>query len=308
MDYLKKIVNDIKALKIQGATAVAKASINAIKYVALKSKAKSADLFISEIEKAKNALYLTRPTEPLMRNCLRYILYTLKESNIKDVKELKNLINVTADEFLFNLEKDKEKIAQIGSGKIENGMTVLTHCHSSTVTNIFKLAKEKGKEFSVICTETRPNYQGRITAKELIKYGIPTTMIVDSAVSSFIKKADAVFVGCDLITADISVINKIGTFYVSLAAKRVEIPFYCAAELAKFDPETMFGKIEEIEKRPGKEVWQNAPKGLKIENPIFDITPRENITAFITSEGIVPPSAIIDLINNKMPWIFRGVR
>jgi ribose 1,5-bisphosphate isomerase len=308
MDTFRKIVADIKSLKIQGATAVARSSLDALKYVAANSKAKNKTSFVNELEKAKKVIYSTRETEPLMRNSLRYITYAIKESSSEDIGELKHMVAISADEFLFNLEKDKERIAEIGSNKIESGMTVLTHCHSTTVTEMFRLAKEKGKKFSVICTETRPNYQGHITAKELIKYDIPTTMIVDSAVSTFVKKADAAFVGCDLITSDISLVNKVGTFYVSLAAKRTEIPFYCAAELAKFDPETLFGKIEQIEHRPGKEVWKEAPKKLKILNPVFDITPRENISAFITQEGVVPPSAILDLINNKFPWIFKGVR
>ena len=308
MNKLGKVAKDIKELKIQGATAVAASALNAIKYVAKHSKAKNSDSFIKEIEKAKDVLYATRPTEPLMRNSLRFILHNIKESGVKDPDKLRHLVAVAADEFLFNIKKDKGRIAEIGSGKIEDGMTVLTHCHSSTVVGIFRKAKAQGKKFSVICTETRPNYQGRITAKELIKLKIPTTMIVDSAISSFVKKVDVVVVGCDLITSDISVLNKVGTFYASLAAKRVGIPFYCAAELAKFDPETMFGKIEQIEQRPGKQVWPDAPKNLKIANPVFDITPRENISAFITPEGIIPPSAIPDLINDKLPWIFKGVR
>lgn len=308
MDYFKKTVKDIKELRIQGATAVASSALDALKYVAKNSKAKDTRAFIREIEKAKDVLYSTRPTEPLMRNSLRFIVYGIKQSTVADVSELRQLVKSTSDEFLSKIKKDKELIAKIGSGRIEDGMTVLTHCHSSTVTNIFRRAKEQGKRFSVICTETRPNFQGRITAKELVSLGIPTTMIVDSAVSSFIKKADAVFVGCDLITSDMSVINKIGTFYVSLAAKRVGIPFYCATELAKFDPETMFGKIEQVEQRPGKEIWPDAPKKLKIINFVFDVTPRENISAFITPEGIVPPSEIPDLINKKLPWIFKGLR
>ena len=308
MDYFDNIVKNIKNLKIQGATAVAKSALDAIKYVAAKSNAKNSASFIDEICKAKEKLYDTRPTEPLMRNSLRYIIYLLCINRTRTVSELKRMTDVVADEFLSKISEDKERMAVIGAREIRNGMTILTHCHSSTVTNMFRHAKKQGKKFSVICTETRPNYQGRITAKELVSLKIPTTMIIDSAVPSFIKKVDAVFVGCDLITADVSVVNKIGTNYISVMAQKSGVPFYCFAELAKFDPETMFGKPEEIEYRPGKEVWDKAPKKLNIVNPIFDITPRANITAFITPEGIIPPSGIMELINKKLPWIFKGVR
>jgi ribose 1,5-bisphosphate isomerase len=308
MDLFKKTVNDIKSLKIQGATNVAKYSIEALKHKAKSSKAKTRAAFIKDMDTAKNVLYASRITEPLMRNCLRFMTYSLEDSNIQDVKDLKNLVYITGDDILSRIIKDKKIISEIAAKKIENGMTILTHCHSSTVIDAFKSAKAEGKKFSVICTESRPLYQGRITAKEIAKLKIPVTMVVDSAVSTYIRDASMVYVGADLVTADINLANKVGTLYVALASKRVNIPFYVLAELAKFDPETIFGKPGQIEMRDPKEIWDKPPKGLQILNPAFDLTPMELISAFITQAGIVPPASFLDIVKDNAPWILRGLR
>ena len=306
MDFFQKTVRDIKSLKIQGATNVALSAVRAFEWKAKRIKCKDREKFLSKLKKYQKILVKTRPTEPLMRNILRYILYNLEASNATP-KEMISLIKMYYDEFLYNAKKSKEKIAKIGARMIKKNSVVFTHCHSSTVMGILKEAWKK-KKFEVIHTESRPRYQGHITARELTKAGIPTTMIVDSAISTYIKEADMAIVGADVITAESSLINKIGTLYLALASKRVGIPFFSATVLTKFDPETVFGKIEEIEMRDPKEVWKNPPKKLRILNPAFDITPRELIHSYITEEGLITPESISEVVLNKYPWIFKGVR
>lgn len=307
MDMLKKTVKDIKSVKVQGATNVTKAAVSAFEHVSKTSKAKAKAKFVSELETAKNILYATRATEPQMRNSIRFIFQNVKDSNVNDVDDLRKLVSVAAQDVLKNIKSSKEKIASIAGSKIEDNMTIFTHCHSSTVINAFKNAKQQGRKFSVICTETRPLYQGRRTAKDLIELGIPATMIVDSNVSAYIKNADMVMVGADLITADESFLNKVGTQNVAYAAKRVNIPFYVCADLTKFDSETIFGKPEAVEQRSQDEVWKNRPKKLKIINPAFDVVPRELVTAFITQEGLVVPGSVQDTIKDKFSWLLHGL-
>lgn len=308
MDFFQKTVRDIKSLKIQGATNVADAAVEALKWKAKKIRAKRKTDFLIKLEKYKQVLVETRATEPLMRNILRYVIHVLRRSDYEKGKDLIPLINLTSEDFIFNLKEAKKRIAEIGGTRIKNNSTVFTHCHSSTVLEILKKAWKLGKRFRVIHTESRPLYQGHITAKELTKFGIPTTMIVDSAVSTYIKKADMAIVGADVITAESSLINKVGTLYLALASKRVNIPFFSAAVLPKFDPETIFGGIEEIEMRSPREVWKNPPKKLKILNPAFDITSRNLINAYITEKGLVTPESIPNIIYDKYPWILRGIR
>ncbi|MDD5182063.1 MAG: S-methyl-5-thioribose-1-phosphate isomerase [Candidatus Nanoarchaeia archaeon] len=306
MDLLKKTAKDIKSIKIQGATNLAEAAIKALEYTAKISKAKTKNNFISELEKAKSLLYATRPTEPLMRNSLRFIVANAKESKFEDIDDLRKLVSVAGKDVLNKIEDAKKKVSEFAGNKIENGMTVFTHCHSSTVMGAFRHAKLHGKKFSVICTESRPLFQGRKTGTELVNMGVPVTMIIDSNVSAHIKKADMVMVGADLITSDMNFVNKVGTQNVAYGAKRVGIPLYVCTDLAKFDPETMFGKTEEIEQRSPDEVWKGAPKQLKILNPAFDLMARELVTAYITQEGVIAPESVLDIINEKYSWITYG--
>ena len=157
---------------------------------------------------------------------------------------------------------------------------VFTHCHSSTVTRLLAKAKADGKDFEVICTETRPAFQGRITAKELVDLGIETTFIVDSAARTFMKNVDIVVVGADAITSEGNVVNKIGTGGIAVIAREARVPFYVVSELLKFDPETLDGECEKIEQRNPAEVWSEAPAKLVVQNPAFDVTPNRYIHGY----------------------------
>ena len=172
MNRFDKICEDIKEVKIQGAAAVAKAAVKA--------------LLIRHDKSAVKKLISLRPTEPALHNALKFIFSQPDfEKGVKDALKILD---------------SKDKIAKIGSRLIENGMTVFTHCHSSTVLSILLEAKHQKKKFKVHCTETRPLFQGRITARELARAKIPVTLFVDSAARIALKKADIAFYGCDAIT------------------------------------------------------------------------------------------------------------
>jgi ribose 1,5-bisphosphate isomerase len=297
----------IKRLEVQGARNVAIAAIKAVEEAARKSKAKRKEAFLKELFEAKAVLFVSRVTEPLMRNAIRQVIHALESSDKKTVRELVTVVSQITEQFLKDLEMSKEKIAAVGSKRILNHSRVLTHCHSSTVTNMLRKAKLDGKSFEVVCTESRPVFQGRITAKEMLDTGIRTTLIVDSAVRHFMNEVDFVVVGADAITSEGNVINKIGTSMVALAAKEARTPFYVASELLKFDPSTIHGNYEQIEERSSKEVWADPPHGLIIRNPSFDVTRREFIHGIICEEGIFSPHSINELMSRKYPWIFKAI-
>lgn len=299
--------NRIKRLDVQGARNVAIAAINSIKDASRESKAINKKTFLKELSEAKKVLFDSRATEPLMRNAIRFVIQAVESSNKTNIQELVDVVSQVTCQFLERLECSKQKIASIGSKRISNNSKVLTHCHSSTVTNMLRKANLEGKTFEVICTESRPVFQGRITAKEMLEYGIKTTLIVDSAVRLFMNEIDLVVVGADAITSEGNVINKIGTSMVALAAKEARTPFYVVSELLKFDPLTILGDYERIEERNPKEVWSNHPSGLFVRNPAFDVTRREFIHGIISEEGVVPPDSISELINRKYPWIFKTI-
>ena len=209
--------------------------------------------------------------------------------------------------FLQNLEASREVTAEIGANRIRDGMLVLTHCHSSTVTRMIAKAKSDGKNFSVICTETRPAFQGRITAREMVELGIQTMFIVDSAARSYMGDVDLVVVGADAITSEGNVVNKIGTSSIAVLANEARKPFYVVSELLKFDPETLNGAYERIEQRNPSEVWSEAPQQLSVRNPAFDVTPSRYIQGLICEEGIIAPQSIVETINRSYPWVIKSI-
>jgi translation initiation factor 2B subunit (eIF-2B alpha/beta/delta family) len=248
-----KICKDIKEIKIQGAVNIAKAGFRAYR------------LFPNK--KTKNKLLSLRPTEPMLENVLELA---------EDKKE---------KEILLHFKQAQEKINKIVFKLIKNNNVILTHCHSSNVIKALIYSKKKGKKFEVYNTETRPLFQGRKTAKELRKAGIKTTMFIDSAVGVALskeqetKKTNLVFLGADALVKK-GIINKIGSETITKLAKLEKIPVYIIADSWKFT-----NKKVPIENRKLNEVWDKAPKKIKIKNPAFEFVPKKYITGIISELG-----------------------
>ncbi|VVB75241.1 Ribose 1,5-bisphosphate isomerase [Candidatus Tiddalikarchaeum anstoanum] len=268
---IKKLENTavkIKKLQIQGSTAIAKSGVLAFgEYVGSGTNMRKDAVY------AKTKIMSARPTEPMLKNAIDYV--------IRKSKTGKDYINYS-NEFIKIKEKSEKIIAEKGAALIKNGMNIFTHCHSSSVIRIFKKAKEQGKKFNVVCFETRPLYQGRITAKELLDVGIHVTFTIDSAmVEAFeVYPPDLVLVGCDAITKTFFV-NKIGTDTLANMCKKNNVPMYAAGETFKYRDSVI------IENRSVEEVWPNAPKKLEIWNPAFDTTSNKLIKGYITERGIL---------------------
>jgi len=305
LELVQKTAERIRKLEVQGARNVAIAATEAIENLAQHTKTKNKQEFLKELSAAKEILFASRETEPLMRNAVRWVINQVEKSDRRKIDELIETVSSASKQFLENLEDTKEKIAEIGVKRIRNDSVILTHCHSSTVTHLLKQAKREGKLFEIICTETRPLFQGRITAKEMLESDIKTTLIVDSAARFFMNTVDLVIVGADAITSEGNVINKIGTSTIALIAHEARTPFYVVSELLKFNPATMFGDYEKIEERSSDEVWKGSPKGLVIRNPAFDVTRRDFIHGIICEDGIISPHSIAEIMHRKHPWIFE---
>ena len=302
---VRVVADRIRKLEVQGARNVAIAAIKALEGLAEETSAKTKQEFMKDLSEAKAILFASRETEPLMRNAVRWIISQVENSDKQKVEALAKIVSSSSSQFLKNLEASKECIAEIGAKRIRDNSVVFTHCHSSTVTHLLSKAKKDGKKFEVICTETRPVFQGRITAKELLALGVKTTLIVDSAARSFMRNVDLVIVGADAITSEGNVINKIGTSAIALLAHEARKPFYVVSELLKFDPATVCGDYEKIEERSPEEIWKGAPEKLIIRNPAFDVTRRDFIHGVICEEGIIPPHSVAEVIRRKYPWIFQ---
>lgn len=263
MKSQSEIFSEIKSLKIQGATNVAKMGIKS--YLMNPSK------------ESKQKLISLRPTEPLLFNSLELLERGYKKEFIlKHLEESQKEIN----QYLFKLIKNKSKI--------------FTHCHSSTVTSALIYAKQKGKKFEVFNTETRPLLQGRITSKELASRKIRVTTFTDSGMHEAIDQCDFAVLGADAILKS-GVINKIGSEITADILYLHKKPLYILADSWK-----TFPKKIKIEERDFNEVWENAPKYIKVRNPAFEKIPKKFVTKIISELGILSYN---DFIKKSLAFI-----
>lgn len=293
----KKIVFDITRLRVQGASKAQQAAVQALYWTAKESNAKTVPVFRKELQKTGVALIQSRPTEPGLRTAVRIVW---KESHQKELSLEEMRWNVLEKCRLFSLEKERmlKRIAENGKKIIPANAVVFTHCHSNTVEEILKKARKKIG--MVYCTETRPLFQGRITATNLSKAGIPVTQIVDSAAATFIGKADLFLTGADAVLANGNVVNKIGTREISLAAQKEKVPHLVAASSHAFDPLTVFGWHEPIEERSWREVWPKKPKKVRVLNVAFDETPAEMVKAIVSELGVLKPKTFAERVEKEL--------
>jgi len=291
-----RIAKDIKEIKIQGASNIEIAAIDVIKEYIIKNEL-IGDEFIKELTENINHLVLQRPNEPKLRNSLNFILmesntHKFDETHLKLIEEI-------------NLYEEKTKlgnkrVCEIASNMIVNGGKYLTHCHSTMVEYMFKMAHDRGLKFEVYCTETRPRYQGRITAKNLSDYGIKTTLIVDSSVTHYLKEMDYFFSGADVVFPDGSIMNKVGTNLISSVCPKYSTPHIVLTTTHCCEINSLLMLTEKVEEREASEVWNamdGRPKNLNIRNPAFDIVPHELIDKFITEEGVFSAESLYLWIN-----------
>ncbi|MFW6383324.1 MAG: translation initiation factor eIF-2B [Nanoarchaeota archaeon] len=297
----RQALKNIKTLKIQGAEGVATEAVTALYSVIKKSNAHRASQLHSELKKAAAELMQTRPTEPAMRNALRYVLCDLDK--LQSPERLAKRVNEKIEEVLFHFNNSREKIIHYGAAKIKRGCVVFTHCHSSTVVAILKRAAKRNVSFSVHNTETRPLFQGRKTAKELAAPGINTTLYTEAGALYALKKADICLFGADAIQSDGRVVNKTGTGLFAEIAHKYDIPVYVCMNSWKFDPKTIRGVDEVIEQRDRKEVWSGAPKKIKICNPAFEVVEPHKITAVISELGVYRPEVFPEIAERSYPFI-----
>lgn len=300
MKSCNEIAEAIKEMKVRGAPLIGVVAAYGLALTAYHSKAKTIRDFMKEIEHSAQLLRKTRPTAVNLFWAIERILK--KVENVKgDLSLLKNIIIEEAKRIADEDVIVNRKIGEYGSKLISDGDTILTHCNAGrlatvdygTALSVVRIAWEEGKRIQVIASETRPKLQGaRLTTYELMRDGIPVTLITDNMVGYVMYKGlvDKVIVGADRIVRD-AVINKIGTYTIAVLAREHNVPFYVAAPFSTFDLNAT-AKDVIIEERDPKEVTQIrainiAPSGVNVLNPAFDITPIEYVDAIICEKGVL---------------------
>lgn len=301
----RKVHWAIRNMVVRGAPAIGVAGGYGL-YLGVASFRGRREGFLRSLETQAEFLKTARPTGVNLRNAVDEIVKEVKMFPETDIVLLKRKTLKEAKRLHAEDGRLCRALGRYGAALFKDGDRVLTHCNAGglatsgygTALGVLYAAVEQGKRFYVYADETRPLLQGaRLTAWELVRSGIPCTLLCDNAAASLMRagKIDRVVVGADRIAANGDTANKIGTYNVAVLAKAHGIPFYIAAPSATFDFKISSGKDIPIEKRDAKEVTHGlgrniAPKGVTVENPAFDVTPHKLITAFITEAGVLRPS------------------
>jgi len=244
----------------------------------------------------------TRPTAVNLFWAIRRMQAKFETLRARPVAQIKQALVEEAQRMHAEDIAANQAMGRHGATLMPASGGVLTHCNAGalatagygTALGVIRAAVEQGKKIHVYADETRPFLQGsRLTAWELMKDGIPTTVISDNMAGAMMNqgKIAAIVVGADRIAANGDVANKIGTYTVAVLAKEHGIPFYVAAPISTVDLDTPDGSKIPIEQRNAREVThiagkQMVPDGVEIENPAFDVTPAKYVTAIITELGI----------------------
>jgi methylthioribose-1-phosphate isomerase len=308
-----EVARAIKTMIIRGAPAIGVAAAMGLALGMRASKATGTQKFAAEFQKLCDLMAATRPTAVN----LFWAIDRMKRSFAagaqagESVDQIKDRLDAESAAIHDEDVASCRALGAFGAGVVPADARVLTHCNAGalatagygTALGVIRGAVEQGKHVVVFADETRPFLQGaRLTAWELIRDGIETTVITDNMSGALMRqgKVDLVVVGADRIAANGDTANKIGTYSVAVLAREHQIPFYVAAPLSTVDLDTPDGDHIPIEERNAREVThvgpaRMTPDGALIWNPAFDITPHRFIAGIITDRGIFRPPYIESL-------------
>jgi methylthioribose-1-phosphate isomerase len=303
----QEVARAIKAMVIRGAPAIGVAAAMGIALSARLSKATGTAKLAAEFHKTCELMAATRPTAvnlfwAIDRMKRAFAAAAQAGASVDEIKvRLEGEARSVHDEDVASCRA----IGKHGATLVPDGARILTHCNAGalatagygTALGVVRAAVEAGKRVTVYADETRPFLQGaRLTAWELLRDGIDTTVITDNMAGWLMRQRliDLVIVGADRIAANGDVANKVGTYTLAVLADAHKLPFYSAAPWSTVDLATPDGSLIPIEERPPREVThvgptRIAPQGVKVRNPAFDVTPHELLTAIITDRGVFRP-------------------
>jgi methylthioribose-1-phosphate isomerase len=292
-----EVADAIRTMIIRGAPAIGVAAAMGVAIGALQSENLEEDMPVICETLAK-----TRPTAVNLFwaiERMKQVYAAVSDQSLREIRErlVLEAAQIRAEDIAIN-----EAIGRNGAGLVPDGKTVLTHCNAGalatagfgTALGVIRAAVNAGKNIDVFADETRPFLQGaRLTAWELQRDGIKTTLITDNMAGHFLKsgRIGCVVVGADRIAANGDVANKVGTYSVAVLANENKVPFYVAAPISTLDLALQSGDEIPIEERASKEVTHVhgvhvAPDGIEVANPAFDVTPNRYVTAIITERGV----------------------
>jgi methylthioribose-1-phosphate isomerase len=301
----EQVADVIRTMVVRGAPAIGVAAAMGIALGVRNSAAGTTAHLQRDLDQICDLIGKTRPTAVNLFWAINRMREKFERVRLHPIAQIKQELIEESQRMHAEDIAANQAMGRHGATLMPNSGGVLTHCNAGalatagygTALGVIRAAVEQGKKIHVYADETRPFLQGsRLTAWELMKDGIPTTVISDNMAGVMMKqgKIGAIVVGADRIAANGDVANKIGTYTVAILAKEHGIPFYVAAPISTVDLATPDGSKIPIEQRNEKEVThiagkQMTPDGVSIENPAFDVTPAKYVAAIITEHGIARP-------------------
>jgi len=298
----EQVADAIRTMVVRGAPAIGVAAAMGIALGVQNSKAESGGELKREFDQICDVMGKTRPTGVNLFWAIRRMRDKFESLRVRPLPQIKQALIEEAQRMHAEDIAANQAMGRHGATLMPASGGVLTHCNAGalatcgygTALGVIRAAVEQGKKIHVYADETRPFLQGsRLTAWELMKDGIPTTVISDNMAGAMMKQGriGAIVVGADRIAANGDVANKIGTYTLAVLAKEHSIPFYVAAPFSTIDLEMPDGDQIPIEQRNPKEVTHMAgkaiaPEGVQVENPAFDVTPAKYVSAIVTERGI----------------------
>lgn len=302
-----EVARAIKTMVIRGAPAIGVAAAMGIALGMRRSAATGTRQFTAEFQKTCDMMAATRPTAVNLFWAIERMkqAFAAAVQSGASVVELKQRLEAEARRIHDEDVESCRRMGAHGAALVPEDARILTHCNAGalatagygTALGVIRAAAEQGKRVTVLADETRPFLQGaRLTAWELVKDGIDTTVITDNMAGAMMRlgQVDLVVVGADRIAANGDVANKIGTYAVAVLAREHGIPFYVAAPISTVDLATPDGSRIPIEERNSREVThvgsaRLTPEGARVRNPAFDVTPSRFVTAIVTERGVARP-------------------
>jgi translation initiation factor eIF-2B subunit delta len=274
-----------------GAVEIATRGASVLLLFAGELEAEDEESFRGELATVGKALIQAQPSMAPLFSLVNTVVAGVQGA--RDLEAAREVVRSKAEAFRAELGRRSEMIAQQALHLLPEGCTVLTHSRSSTVLEALKLAATCGRNVEVVCTESRPGYEGRAVAATLAQEGIRTTLTTDSAAAHFLGRVNLVLVGADSVSRD-GLVNKIGTYGIALAARERGVPLYALCGTEKFLPRDY--PYFRIAPQDPEEVWPEHPQDVEVLNLYFDVTPLKYVSGVVTEDGVLTPGELQDMV------------
>jgi len=291
-DQILELVQPIRDDLLSGAAEIALRAITIFQTVMAEKECEDASVMKERLIKTARALISAQPAMAPLFHLGNSVLTAIKEGS--DSAQMQKDVQDALDRTEKQLCESAALIADHVYDFVPPGEMVFAYSFSSTVVSALLSARAKGRYFRVCCTEARSSLEGRKLAAQLASGGIEVIHTFDNAMGLILPNCSVAFMGCDCIGPP-GVVNKVGSWTLAVSCRELKVPLYALAGTEKFVTEDWLFEFEKYE-RPGAEVWDAAPKGVRVLNQQFELIPFNLITALVTEKGVLKEQHVNDYV------------